>query len=411
MCTKRCLLVLLLLLLRITVSYALMIHPAEKPQFEVTVEAGAFDRINSIITFTIPYEMESGLYKMVDKENNDVMVQVDDKNQGTFIVDNLPRNEKRRYVLTAESLVVMNDTMVYHRIDNNKISFFVNDNEVLSYIHNAYPAPYGVDSIYTRAGYLHPVRTPSGVILTQEFAEVHPHHYGIWSAWTNVEFQDRTPDFWNVGKETGRVEFESLATVWEGTVHGGFLSRHRYVDLTSSTPVTALNEAWKVHLYNIDDMYHIFDIEITQTANTNHPVYLPEYEYGGVGFRGHDDWEGEENAYFLTSEGKTRENGHGTRARWCHIGGSTGDHLAGIAILDHPGNFRHPQPMYIHSHRTFFNFAAVQQGDMVIQPGSPYHLQYRFITYDGEPDPREIDRLWNDYAYPPSISITRINED
>ncbi len=410
MCAKRLIIVPVLFIILIAASEN-MICSEEKPQYEVIVAAGAVDRNNSIVTFFVPYELAAGVYKMQDGKNNEVVVQVDDRNKGVFVIDHLPSGETRRYTLTAETTFVINEKVVKQEIDDHTISFLVSDNEVLSYIHRARPVPDEVDSMYTRAGYIHPVRTPAGVILTQEFAEVHPHHYGIWSAWTNVEFQGRTPDFWNVGKGTGRVEFESLDTVWEGTVHGGFESRHLYVDLMSSTPVTALNETWEVHLYNVDDKYHIFDVEITQTTNTNHPVMLPEYEYGGVGFRGHNDWEGEENAFFLTSEGKTRENGHGTRARWCHIGGTSGDHLAGIAILDHPGNFRHPQPMYVHGHRTFFNFAVVQQGDMIIQPGDPYRMQYRFITYDGEPDPREIDRLWYDYAYPPSVSITRINED
>jgi hypothetical protein len=375
--------------------------------YEIVVNSGALYRQNSIATFFVPADIIPGSYRMKSYENETVYLQVDEKNVGTFIIDELPTGETRRYVLSADQLVTGNDAYVVNVTDELKITYRINGNDVISYYYNERPLPDGIDTVYLRAGYIHPVRTPSGVILTQDFADVHPHHHGIWSAWANVEFNGRNPDFWNVGKGTGTVVFESLDDVWDGYVHAGFRSRHRYVDLTLGSPVTALNERWEVRVYNISGDYHIFDITVTQTANTSLPVVLPEYDYGGIGFRGHGDWEGRENAFFLTSEGKTRSNGHGTRARWCHIGGYTGDRLAGITILDHPGNFRHPQPVHIHQTRTFFNYAAVKPGKMKIEPGVPYIMQYRYVAYDGEPDHAELDRLWMDYAYPPLITITR----
>ncbi len=44
---------------------------------------------------------------------------------------------------------------------------------------------------------------------------------------------------------------------------------------------------------------------------------------------------------------------------------------------------------------------------MQIAPGSPHVMRYRYITYDGEPDPDQLDRLWRDYAYPPGVTIEK----
>ena len=44
------------------------------------------------------------------------------------------------------------------------------------------------------------------------------------------------------------------------------------------------------------------------------PLVLKEYRYGGLGFRGSGEWEGAEGVEFLTSEGKTRKDGHATAA-------------------------------------------------------------------------------------------------
>jgi hypothetical protein len=382
------------------------VYSGNNPEYEVTISAGAIDRYNSIVSFYVPPEIPYGTYLLQDEYRNYTVLQVDRYNVGWLIIDELSRYELRRFTFSPDRYLESDNLPVRQLSENGRISFRVNDNDVLSYYVRKSSPPGNVDSVYARAGYIHPVRTPGGVIVTQDYAEVHPHHHGIWTAWTNVEFEGRKPDFWNVGKETGSVIFESLDETWEGAVQSGFVSRHRYVDLTAPEPVTALYEKWEVRLYNIGGDYHIFDIAVTQSTAGSGTFILPEYDYGGMGFRGPEDWEGEENAFFLTSEGRTRQDGHGTRARWCHIGGMTGGRLAGVAIFDHPSNFRHPQPLHIHPRRTFFNYAAVKLGEMRIEPGMPYRMQYRYVVYDGEPDPQMLDRLWIDYAYPPAISIT-----
>jgi len=345
---------------------------------------------------------------MKSEPGNSIQVQVDGNNSGRFILENLPAGTTRTYTMREEP--VSASSRVSKEIDHNTISFQSEGKHVLSYYHGENQPPPELDDRYRRSGYIHPVYSPDGVLLTNHLNPVqHPHHSGIWSAWTNTRFQGRTPDFWNVHLNSGRVDgADSLDVAWEGPVHGGFRSRHHFIDLSSSAPVIALNEQWEVSVYRSagNGKYHVFDLEVIQTANTAQPLILPEYRYGGVGFRGHVDWDDPDNVFFLTSEGLGRD-GHATRARWCHIGGYSDGELAGIAILGHPQNFRHPQTMRIHPDEPFFNYAPTQLGDMSIEPGSPYVVRYRYVTYDGEPDPEELDRLWNDYAYPPGVTETR----
>ncbi len=141
-----------------------------------------------------------------------------------------------------------------------------------------------------------------------------------------------------------------------------------------------------------------------QSANTAQPLILPEYHYGGVGFRAHADWANPDSINFLTSEGLGREANE-TRPNWVHAGGYTDGDLAGITMMDHPSNFRFPQPVRIHPSHPYFVYAPQQLGEMRIEPGSPYIAQYRFVTYDGEPNPEELNRIWNDYAYPPAVTV------
>jgi hypothetical protein len=213
-----------------------------------------------------------------------------------------------------------------------------------------------------------------------------------------------------MGDSKGRVEFVSLDDNWSGPVHGGFRARHRFVDLTASEPVVALNEKWEVRAYippGGSASYWMFDLVSEQQCATTHSLRLPEYRYGGIGVRGNWAWNGKDHTMFLTSEGETdRIKGHATRGRWCDMGGMVDGSRVGIAILSHPDNFRAPQPMRIHPTEPFFNFAPQQAGDMEIKPGDKYVSRYRFVVHDGPPDKAELDRLWNDYAHPPVVKVT-----
>lgn len=379
-------------------------------QYRVTVTAGAFDRMETVVSFPLPDAFEAGIYMMDNPLEGQTVVQVDGSNKGWFILKDLQAGSSRTYTLDVTPLSsAPSGTGVANSIDENTITFKSGEKAVLSYYHGKNNPPEELDERYKRGGYIHPVYSPSGVVLTNHLdTKVHPHHSGIWSAWTKTRFQGRTPDFWNFQNNTGRVDHaDSLEVAWEGPVHGGFRAKNYFVDLSASAPVIALNEEWKITVYNAGkNDYTLFDLVVTQTTNTAQPLVLPEYRYGGVAFRGHANWDNPENVSFLTSEGLDRSNGNTTRARWCHMGGEVDGKLAGLAMLGHPDNYRAPQPVRIHPETPYFVYAPVQLGDLAIEPGTPYTARYRYVTYDGEPDPDELNRLWNDYAYPPGVTVT-----
>lgn len=379
-------------------------------QYRVTVTAGAFDRMETVVSFPLPDAFEAGIYMMDNPLEGQTVVQIDGSNKGWFILKDLQAGSSRTYTLDVTPLSsAPSGTGVANSIDENTITFKSGEKAVLSYYHGKNNPPEELDERYKRGGYIHPVYSPSGVVLTNHLdTKVHPHHSGIWSAWTKTRFQGRTPDFWNFQNNTGRVDHaDSLEVAWEGPVHGGFRAKNYFVDLSASAPVIALNEEWKITVYNAGkNDYTLFDLVVTQTTNTAQPLVLPEYRYGGVAFRGHANWDNPENVSFLTSEGLDRSNGNTTRARWCHMGGEVDGKLAGLAMLGHPDNYRAPQPVRIHPETPYFVYAPVQLGDMAIEPGTPYTARYRYVTYDREPDSDELNRLWNDYAYPPGVTVT-----
>ncbi|MBP3193964.1 PmoA family protein [Natronogracilivirga saccharolytica] len=421
-------------------AHALSKADMQNETLEVHVYAGPFNRENSVVSFAFPVDLEEGIYLMSDPNDESVIVQVDHDNTGWFVLENLSAGESIEYVIyldkkSKDEFKTPSKLGVSHELEEQTVTFVSHENPVLSYFHRFNSPPETLDNRYRRGGYIHPVYSPSGVILSNHLnVEQHPHHSGIWSAWTNTEFDDRTPDFWNVHNNTGRVDVDTLLNLWSGPVHAGFNSLHRFIDMSKKDdpkiipedPMVALHEKWDVRVFGLveaaaanakkndtesldNDLKHdflMFDLEVTQTTNNDNPLLLPEYHYGGVGFRGHYEWDNPDNVTFLTSEGLGRD-GNETRPRWVHIGGKIDNKQVGIAILGHPSNYRFPQPVRIHPEEPFFNYAPTQLGEMSIQPGEPYVAKYRYVTYDGELPPSLIERLWQDYAYPPAVNVTR----
>jgi len=257
-----------------------------------------------------------------------------------------------------------------------------------------------IPEVFRRGGYLHSLRTPSGRVVSGDYPKDHLHHHGVWTAWTKTQFEGREPDFWNMGQRKGRVESVSESL----DLRSGQMrlnARLRSVDMLAKPEKVALEEQWAVSAGVREGQrpYHYLDLVITQTCATDSPLILPEYHYGGLGLRGHDDWLGANNCLFLTASGDTnRLTANTTRGKWCWMGGLVEGEIAGMTVLCHPENFRFPQPMRLHPKEPFFCYAPQQLGEMRIEPGQAYVMRYRIIIADGQPTMAEADGWWAEYA-------------
>lgn len=284
--------------------------------------------------------------------------------------------------------------------EGKQVVFRAGDAVILRYQAEAGDLPRSdIPAEYARGGYIQSIFTPSGRLVTDDFPKGHLHHHGVWSPWTKTEFEGRKPDFWNMGQKTGTVEFVAVDRIWHlknGTA--GITARHRFVDLTAGPPQIALLETWEIRV-SVAGKSHIIDFTSTQTCATDSPLKLPEYHYGGFGFRGHGDWNGKENCLYLSSTGLTdRAKINTSREKWCWTGGKVDGETCGVTILGHPANFRAPQPVRAHPTEPFFCFAPQQLGAMEISPGKPYVSRYRLIIADGGPDPQVAAEAWENFA-------------
>ncbi len=187
-----------------------------------------------------------------------------------------------------------------------------------------------------------------------------------------------------------------------GDVWAGFQSKLRHFSLEHGT---VLEEQWDVKAYDLED-YHFVDLQSTLKNTSQDTLYINKYHYGGLGIRGSKHWNKVDStnfvnkAQFLTSEGKTRIAANHSRPKWTAMYGKIEEGIAGVAVLDHPANFRHPQPVRVHPEMPYFCLAPMVEAAMYIAPGQQYESNFRLVTFDGEADPELLDRLWEDYAEP-----------
>ncbi|NQT02310.1 MAG: PmoA family protein [Planctomycetes bacterium] len=283
--------------------------------------------------------------------------------------------------------------------------------KILRYHHAIVPAPEGQSKLYDRSAFIHPLWSPSGSVLTNIHPPDHYHHVGIWMPWTKTKFEGKEVDFWNLGSGQGTVRFKKFLSTSSGIIFGGFQAEHDHVALnTDAGEKVVLKEIWEVRAYNFGGGHWLWDFVSTQRCVADSPLLLEEYRYGGFGFRATADWKGETAAY-LTSEGKTRKDGHATRARWCDTSGVTDGKWKGVTFFSHPQNFRHPEPMRIwpgFEQEVFFNWVPVQAGDFELKPGEDHVFRYRQYVHEGKIDIERTEQVWNDYAHPPKVDVETV---
>jgi len=308
-----------------------------------------------------------------------------------------------------------------------------NDQELVHYRHAILAPPEGIAQKFERSGFIHPLFSPSGQVLTWVQPPDHLHHMGIWNPWTRSTWKGVNTDFWNLASEMGTVRFNNLIGLESGSVfaecrvgqdHVAFVDPNVAATLTGvpkddyagfSIPgkegFTVLTEEWIIRVWSVSKGY-LLDFTSLLTNITDDKVSFDAYRYGGgIGYRATEKWNNT-NSSVLTSEGKTWENGDATRARWCRIVGDLEGIQTGLLFLSDPDNYDAPQPMRIWPKNSnggvghqFFEFTPIRNNSWVLESGKTYAQRYRIWVYEGSVSAEEAEMAWQAYAKRPKISI------
>ncbi len=319
------------------------------------------------------------------------------------------------YCLKKSDSLSKNENFNFQR-QNGVLKFDYNGQSLIGYRYKMKLPPIGVNKLYQKSGYIHPVISPKGDTLTRIQPPDHYHHYGVWGPWTKTKINNREVDFWNLKEGQGTVLFKEFKSISSGKVFAGFTAKQEHLNfIRKDDSRIAINESLEVKVWkNNNPNQYFIDYTSEFTTPLKEGILFEAYRYGGgLGFRFKEQWN-KNNCNVLTSEGKNRMAADGTKAKWCIIYGESNNRKStnGVLFMSHPQNRAHPEPMRVwpttaNKNRgdMFFEFCPIRHKEWEIKRNIKYKLNYRMLVFDGSISHEQAESHWKAFAYKPEIKI------
>ncbi len=279
--------------------------------------------------------------------------------------------------------------------DEKEVRVSITDKPVFTYHIAEVAPPPDSPSYYKRSGFIHPLYTPGGQILTDDFPSNHAHQHAVFHAWTNTTYKGKHVDFWNQHQQSGTVQHVSVLRITEGPVFSELETRQEYESLQFGT---VLSEIWTLRVYNVSSQF-IFDLDILQENISKDTLFLEKYIYGGMAFRGSKQWDKfnktafKENWSLLTSEGLKDSTANHTAAKWVMVTGNINGKPSTATVFNHPSNFRYPQKIRVHPEMPYWVYSPVVDLPFNIPPRGKYTARYRYYLTNESPSTQQIQAV------------------
>lgn len=262
---------------------------------------------------------------------------------------------------------------------------------------------------------LYPVLGPGGRGLTRSLDATpgdehdfdHPHHRSLWVAHGDVNGADN----WSEEPGHGRTVHREFRLREEGPVYARFVALARWVT-AAGTPL--LDETRRVTIYRpAPDERVLLDIDLTLHAAYGSIRFGDTKEAALLSVRVAPSMQGDRGGQIENSSGAlTEAETWGRPAQWCDYSGDVGDgRIAGIAVLDHPSNPRHPTHWHVRGYglmtanpfglSDFYDDPA-RDGALDLAPGESLTWRYRIVIHGGRASDGQVRGAYLDYAYPPT---------
>ena len=268
--------------------------------------------------------------------------------------------------------------------------------------------------------YLHPLKAATGTVVTRGFPmekiagepNDHLHHRGAWIGYGVIN----GVNFWeneNSYKETNK-----------GTIvpskppklqsNGKVASIIAYYDWVVPEGAAILAETRDMIFYQHKTL-RIIDFDITYTAQTK--VEFGDTKEGFFAIRVAAPLQVEKGTgHLVNAEGKDGEKAvWGQPSPWTDYYGTIGEEKVGIAIFDHPSNFKHPTRWHARAYGLYaanpFGLAefegakgggrgkaAADAPALVLDAGKTLKLRYRIVIHPGDAQSAGIATLYSDWV-------------
>ncbi|MDR3710454.1 MAG: PmoA family protein [Capsulimonadaceae bacterium] len=246
--------------------------------------------------------------------------------------------------------------------------------------------------------FFHPLNTPAGHTMTVFQPRDHFWHRGLWFA---IKFVNGD-NFWEENDPFGS-QVTIRPPMLDVSPAGAIEIRSMLNWTHPAYALAPIFESRSVIVHAPDKSCYALDFETTILPSIDVVLDRTPFTtwggYGGLALRGHRGWQ--ETAIEF-SDGTTSSRPTGQTADWAHLTGVLDggpDLSAGIAILSHPSNPRHPSPWYGQAgYGNFLCAAPLFHEPMPLAKHSRLCLRYRVLIHDGRLESDEVQKEYEIYG-------------
>ena len=254
--------------------------------------------------------------------------------------------------------------------------------------------------------YVHPLATIDGSVLTWHRPPDHVWHRALWFSWKKINGLNYWEENRNTRLSQGRTEIKStkitLAKDFSAKVEI-VLSYHPpdKPEIVSEKRTILFGAPTAEGLYRID-WSAVFTATGADALLDRTPIKGEKGGRGWGGYAGLSIRMAKETRGWkiLDSTGRRDMKIHGQpNAVWVDASGkTTGGKDAGVTILDHPSNMRHPSPWYIAKGMPYFSPALLYNKPYTLKKSKSLTLKYRVLVHPGLADKGMLDGEFKKFA-------------
>ena len=261
--------------------------------------------------------------------------------------------------------------------------------------------------------FFYPVLGPGGLPVTRAYpmADVagetrdHPHHRSFWTAYGEVS----GTDCWSEAPgRHGYIRHQSFTRVAGGRAFGGFTETLLW---TARDGKPLMSEERTLRVYATEPDRRLLDYQTVWIASHGDVEFGDTKEGGIIAFRVATTMDGNKGGRIENEHGGIGEREcWGKRAAWVDYSGPVQGQTLGIAVMDHPGNFRHPTHWHVRDYGLFasnvfgtasFEGGNVKRGQYVLKSGERLTFRFRVLIHRGDAKAGKVAEAYHAYVQPP----------
>ncbi|MDA1231561.1 MAG: PmoA family protein [Planctomycetota bacterium] len=245
--------------------------------------------------------------------------------------------------------------------------------------------------------FLMPVRTQAGVVVNRILNDAsdadHPHHKGVWNSVDEVN----GIKFW---KEDGPIRNTSVRIMKSGGSVGVFEAINQWQHPETGVPQVTETATITIHANRL----LVYDMTFTAT---DVDAVFEDTKEGMFGIRVAPSMKEKNGGHVIASDGtETTANCWGKAFPWIDYFGTVDDKMVGVAIMDHPGNFR-PSRYHVRDYGLFsvspfgnkaYTNGAEEAAPVHIKKSESLRLRYGMYFHDGDTTEGRVAEAWDQFV-------------